>query len=47
MKVKKENLVIKTVIKKYSLEEILKKTNNSNIHTETNTGIDLGNEIKE
>ena len=43
--IKENKLVAEPIRKKYSLKELLKNTNNSNIHSETSTAIAVGNEI--
>ena len=44
--ISKENkLVAEPVKKKYSLKELLNNINDSNIHSETDTGMSVGNEI--
>lgn len=42
---KDNKIVAEPIKKKYSLKELLNNVNNSNIHSETNTGLSVGNEL--
>lgn len=43
--VKENKLIAEPVKRKYSLKELLKDVDKSNLHSETSTGIAVGNEI--
>ena len=43
--VKENKLIAEPIKKKYSLKELLKNVDNSNLHSETSTGFSVGNEI--
>ncbi len=42
--VKENKLIVEPVKRKYSLKELLKDVDKSNLHSETSTGISVGNE---